>query len=257
MIPSRQLQVGDAKVHVYPDGAALCRATAEAFVTCAREAIASRGRFNVALAGGSTPKAVYALLAEQYAAAIPWENVHLFFGDERHVPPDDANSNFRMVRDSLLANASLRPVLHRIEAELPAIEAAERYAVDLVRHFGVATTEPPRFDLILLGMGTDGHTASLFPGTAALSEQTRSVVANDVPQLNTTRITLTYPVINNAAKVLFLTAGTDKAAMLRKVLRGDLVGVQYPSQFVRPRRGELIWMTDAAAAAELGQENAD
>ncbi len=240
-----------AEVRVYPDLPALTVATAATIVELGHLALAQHGRFNLALAGGSTPRGVYRHLAEHSASSLPWDQVHLFFGDERHVPPDHPDSNYRMTRESLLANPALRPHVHRIESELEPGLAADRYEVDLRAHFDVPPPAQPSFDLILLGMGTDGHTASLFPGTSALQVTDRVVVANRVPQLNTDRITLTFPCLNAARRVLFLTAGADKAAMLADVLRGDPAGTTYPSQLVQPHSGRAVWMIDEAAAKNL------
>lgn len=247
----RTLLLPHAEVRVFPDIPALTVATAALMLELGRAAIAARGRFDLALAGGSTPRGVYRHLAAQPASALPWDKVHLFFGDERHVPPDHADSNYRMTRESLLANAALQPHVHRIESELEPGLAADRYEADLRAHFKVPAPGQPSFDLILLGMGTDGHTASLFPGTSALHVTDRAVVANHVPQLNTDRITLTFPCLNAARHVLFLTAGADKAAMLAKVLRGDPTGTTYPSQSVQPHFGRPVWMIDEAAAKNL------
>lgn len=240
-----------ASVRVYEDFPALSRAAAEEFVGCGRAAIDRRGRFDVALSGGSTPRQVYSLLASACAASLSWEKVHLFFGDERHVPPDDPQSNYRMVAESLLANGAIGAVPHRIEAELPAEEAANRYEQEIRRHFEAPPPAQPRFDLILLGLGTDGHTASLFPNTTALEEKVRSVVANSVPQLRTERITLTFPALNQARHILFLASGPDKAPVLAEVLGNAKGKHAYPSMSVRPVDGELVWMIDAAAAAQF------
>jgi 6-phosphogluconolactonase len=238
-------------VRIYADFPALSRAAAEEFVRIGRAAIEERGRFDVALSGGSTPRSVYSLLASAHAASLPWEKVHLFFGDERHVPPDDPQSNYRMVCESLLATGAIKAVTHRIQAERPAEEAATRYEEELRGHFGVQPPAQPRFDLVLLGLGTDGHTASLFPNTTALQEERRVVVANSVRQLQAERITLTFPALNQARRIIFLTAGTDKAMVLAEVL-GEVKGKEhYPAQSVRPVDGELLWMLDSAAAAQL------
>jgi 6-phosphogluconolactonase len=238
-------------LQIYPDVDTLSVAAAMEFVRLARLAIQARGRFDVALAGGSTPRNVYQQLASAQAAALPWEQVHLFFGDERSVGPDDPQSNFRMVRESLLSNPAVRPITHRIASEQPAEAAASLYEVELQRHFNTQPGSHPQFDLILLGVGTDGHTASLFPNTTALAETVRAVVANNVPQLRTERITLTFPVLNQARQVLFLAAGTDKSSILEKVLRGTDGLDVYPAQKVKPMEGSLGWIVDAAAASGL------
>lgn len=252
-IPARILRFPQAAVQAYADAPALARATVEYVMRAARQAIAVHGGFSMALSGGSTPRAVYSLLAAECANALPWDRVHLFYGDERHVPPDDPNSNHRMVRETLLTAPGIRDRVHvhRIEAERPAAEAADRYEAEIQQHFAIVRGEQPAFDLVLLGMGTDGHTASLFPGTSALHETVRTVVANDVPQLNTRRITLTFPAIAKARNVVFLTAGADKAAMLRRILADNPGEPPLPCQLVRAAGGVPVWLTDVAAAATL------
>jgi len=232
---------------------ALSRAGADEFSRCAREALSAHERFVVALSGGSTPKAVFSLLADDQkdpAKCLPWERIHLFFGDERHVPPTDKDSNYRMADESLLSKISIPPQnVHRIRAELDANVAASQYETALRDLFPPKPGEWPRFDLIMLGMGPDGHTASLFPGTAALNENSRWVVANWVEKLKTWRITFTFPLINHAAEVLFLVAGDDKSQVLKEVLQGK-PGV-YPCQRVQPVNGRLLWIIDKAAARLL------
>jgi 6-phosphogluconolactonase len=176
-----------------------------------------------------------------------------FWGDERHVPPNDADSNFRMANETLLSKVPVPPAnVFPVPAENPdASAAAEAYEETLRKFFALAPGEFPRFDLILLGMGPDGHTASLFPETAALQEKSRLVVANWVEKLKTSRITLTLPVLNAARCVAFLVSGTDKATVLREVLEGSAPAEKYPSKLVRPAEGKLIWFVDRAAASEL------
>ena len=249
------------EIEVLATAADLFHAAAEEFVRLARTAIGAQGRFTVALAGGSTPKALYSLLASNYADFV-WNRVFLFFGDERHVPPTDPDSNYRMVEESLLAK--IKPAIpaenvFRVAAENPdAAAAASDYESQLRKFFelrsevrpGDRPGEFPRFDLILLGMGPDGHTASLFPDSAALDEQSRLVVANWVAKFNTHRITFTFPVLNRAAEVMFMVSGGDKADMLRQVLEGKSTP-PLPSQRVQPSDGKLLWMIDEAAAAKL------
>lgn len=242
-------------IEVLPTAADLFHAAAEEFIRAARTAIGAQGRFTVALSGGSTPKALYSLLASNYASFV-WNRVFLFFGDERHVPPTDPESNYRMVNESLLTKIAIPPEnVFRVLAENPdADAAASDYESRLRRFFEIRSEirppEFPRFDLILLGMGPDGHTASLFPDSAALDEQSRLVVANWVAKFNTHRITLTFPVLNRAAEVMFLASGADKAEMLRQVLEGKNTP-PLPSQRVQPSDGKLLWMLDEAAAAKL------
>jgi len=234
---------------VYPDAASLARAAAEHCVTLAAEAIAARGRFAIALSGGSTPRATYALLAtEEFDARVDWSRVHVFWGDERCVPPDHPDSNYRMARQALLDKTSIPTEnVHRIRGELPPDQAATAYQAELEAVLGAGG----RFDLILLGMGEDGHTASLFPGTAALHEQTRWVVAHYVDKLSAWRVTLTPVAINAAAHVTFLISGAGKAERLQEVLDGPHQPDVLPAQIVRPTDGRLLWLADAAAAVHV------
>jgi len=231
----------------------LHRTGADEFTRCAREAILARGRFAVALAGGSTPKGGYSLIAADQkdpAKGLPWDKIHIFFSDERNVPPDDKESNYRMANESLLSKVSVpQQNVHRIPAELDANAAASQYEAELRNFFKPKPRDWPRFDLIMLGMGPDGHTASLFPGTVALNEKSRWVVENWVEKFKTYRITFTFPVINHAAQVMFFVAGEDKAPVLKEVLQGK--EAVYPSQRVRPVDGRLLWIVDKAAAKLL------
>lgn len=228
--------------------AQLNRAGATEFIRAGLEAITSHGRFAVALAGGNTPRGVYSLIADEFRDALPWQKVFVFFGDERHVPPDHSDSNYRMANESLLSRLPVPSEnIFRIEAELPAEEAATRYEQRLRSFFAIQDEEWPRFDLILLGMGNDGHTASLFPGTKALSEDKKWVVANHVERLQTDRITLTFPVLNHAAEVVFLIAGDTKAAVLSQIFRSP-DSAQFAIQSVRPLNGRVVWIMDEAAA---------
>src|SRR5580700_1586921 len=208
-------------IEVLATAADLFHAAAEEFVSVARTAIGAQGRFSVALSGGSTPKALYSLLAANYAD-FAWNRVFLFFGDERHVPPTDSESNYRMVQESLLSKITIPAEnVFRVPAENPdADAAASEYEARIRRFFELKPGEFPRFDLILLGMGPDGHTASLFPDSRALDEQTHLVVANWVAKFNTHRITFAFPVLDHAAEVLFMASGVDKADMVRQVLEG-------------------------------------
>ena len=238
---------------VYPDADHLARAAAEHFATLAAEAIAARGQFTVALSGGSTPRAAYALLA---AEEVDWPRVHVFWGDERCVPPDHLDSNYRLAREALLDHVPLPAGnVHRIRGEINPEQAAADYERTLRSFFARRPEEPTaRFDLILLGMGEDGHTASLFPGTAALHEQTRWVLAHYVDKLRAWRVTLTPVVINAAAQVTFIVAGAGKADQLRQVLAGPYQPDALPAQIVRPTDGRLLWLTDEAVVAHLGGE---
>jgi 6-phosphogluconolactonase len=228
----------------------LFQAAAEEVIRVAKEAVQQRGRFTIALSGGSTPKNMYALIAAN-AGGLPWDQIFFFWSDERHVPPDDPESNYRMAHDSLLSKVPVPAAnIFRVPAEDPdAAAAAETYGQTLRKFFAAKSGEVPRFDLILLGLGPDGHTASLFPETAALQEKSRLVVANWVEKFKAHRITFTLPLLNAAREVVFLVSGTDKAAILHEVLEGK--GEKYPSQLVRPVDGKLIWFVDRAAASEL------
>ena len=245
-----------AHLTIYDDLTALTRAAAELFVSISQRAV-DQGRFCVALSGGSTPRLFYSLLATSpYRDRINWSRVEFFWGDERTVPPDDPESNYRMARETLLEHVPVQSgQIHPIPTQLgdPAATAVA-YSDELRRVLRLGRDELPRFDLILLGMGPDGHTASLFPHTAALRARGRLVVANSVPQLQTFRITLTADVINNAEHVAFLVAGEDKADALRAVLEGPRDVETYPSQIIAPTDGEVRWLVDRAAAARLSRQ---
>ena len=226
------------------------RGAAEMFVEQARRTVPVRGRFSVALAGGNTPQRTYELLAgAPYRSGVDWSHVYVFWGDERCVPPDDARSNYRMTRTALLDHVPIPASnVHRIRGELPPADGARDYETVLARHFGA---EPARFDLIFLGLGTNGHTASLFPGTSVLHEQTRRAAEVYVAELDMWRVTLTAPVLNAAAVVAFLVSGADKADVLREVLFGPRAPDRLPAQFVQPVAGEIRWLVDRAAASRL------
>jgi 6-phosphogluconolactonase len=226
----------------------LAEAAARDFATKAEAAIGERDRFSVALAGGSTPKATYEVLTRDYADELDWSKVHVFFGDERTVPADHEDSNYRMAQRTLLSRVPVGSV-HRMRGELPPTEAAAAYEEELRGFFGTSD-EPPSLDLILLGIGEDGHTASLFPETSALEVHDRWVVANPVLKLETTRLTLTVPVINSARAVNFLVAGESKAEALKQILEGDADPHECPAKLVRPPGGP-VWMVDRAAAKLL------
>lgn len=231
----------------------LFHAAADEVIHAASSAIEQRGRFTIALSGGSTPRSLYTLIAANASASLPWNQMFFFWGDERHVPPDDPESNYRMAQESLLSKVPVPAAnIFRVPAENPdAAAVADAYEQTLRKFFGVASGEFPRFDLILLGMGPDGHTASLFPETAALQEKSRLVVANWVEKFKASRITFTLPVLNAARCVAFLVSGTDKAAALHEVLEGNAPAEKYPSKLVQPADGKLIWFVDRAAASGL------
>lgn len=240
------------------DQASLNRAAAERFVRYAGNVVEKRGRFCVALAGGSTPHGLYALLAEdaRLRAAVPWAKTHFFWGDERQVPPDHADSNYRMVHELLLSRVPIPPDnVHRIAGEAADPElAAQDYERHLREFFQLLTTEFPRFDLTLLGLGADGHTASLFPGSAALEGRRRLVVTGRSPGGVANRISLSVPVFNNSSWAAFLVCGRDKAEAVRTTLCGPHDPMRQPAQLIAPVLGRLVWMLDAAAASLLPEE---
>jgi 6-phosphogluconolactonase len=231
----------------------LFEAAAEEVVHAANQAVTERGRFSVALSGGSTPRNLYNLLATNARTSLPWDRMFFFWSDERHVPPTDPESNYRMADEAMLSKIPVPAGnVFRVPAENPdAAAAAAAYEETLRRFFSLQPGQLPCFDLILLGMGPDGHTASLFPETPALQEDSRLVVANWVEKLKASRITFTLPVINAASSVAFLVSGADKAPALHAVLEGDAPGEQYPAKLVRPSDGKLIWLVDRAAASQL------
>jgi len=227
------------RLYHYPTPAVLAEAGAALFARCAHEAIRARGRFSVALAGGSTPRPLYARLAHPpYPSDVDWGRVHVFFGDERCVPPGHPHSNYRMAAAAMLDVLSLPPEnIHRIRGEAPPQQAAAEYEAALRAFFGAQ----PRFDLVLLGLGMDGHTASLFPGSAALEEQERWAAASYAPAQHAWRVTLTYPALNAARTAAFLVSGEAKRPILEAVLRGG-GETRYPAQGIRPEAGELLWL---------------
>jgi len=237
------------EIKIAPDAVTLAHEAAQEFHRLAEAAVQQQGRFAVALSGGNTPRSVYSLLAGE-PKQLPWERIHIFFGDERHVPPDHPDSNFRMASESLLSKVPIpEKNIHRIHAELDAEAAAAEYDQDLRDFFGLVNQGWPRFDLIFLGIGEDGHTASLFPGSKALSEESRRVTANWAEKFKTFRITLTFPVLNHAAEVVFLVSGASKAQILSEILRPG--AQKYPAQSVQPQNGRLLWLVDEDAGSLL------
>ena len=239
----------------WPTPAQVAAAAAQLFVDSAQVAVRTRGLARIAISGGTTPKAMFQLLADPaqpFRDAIDWSRIELFWVDERCVPPTDADSNYHMTDEALLSKVPLPPEhIFRMEGELDPEEAASRYESTLRNTFKLEGAESPAFDLLLLGMGDDGHTASLFPHTPALHELGRLAVANHVVQKETWRITLTWPVINQAREVSFLIEGDAKAAVLAEVLTGPYDPDRLPSQLIRPSNGELRFFLDDAAAARL------
>jgi 6-phosphogluconolactonase len=226
-------------VEIFDSAEELARAAAEYFVAQCPE--------TVALSGGSTPKLMFRILADQFRDEVAWSNIQFFWSDERHVPPDDPQSNYRMAEEALLSHVSVSANnVHRIRGENPdAAAAASEYEQTIV---DVTKQALPRLDLIFLGLGTDGHTASIFPGSEVLHETKRLVAAPYVGKFQTYRITMTLPLLNNGASVVFLVSGAEKAEIVKDVLQGE---PRYPAQAVNPQQGELIWMLDKAAASRL------
>ncbi len=246
----REARSASRSVVVAADLEALSQQAAGYVAQTLAAAVAARGQATIALSGGSTPRRTHELLAAPpLRDRVPWEQVHVFWGDERCVPPDHPDSNYRMAYETLLSRVPLPPRnVHRVPTELgPAVVVAAHYERELRQHFALEVEDVPRFDLILLGMGADGHTASLFPGTLALEETRRLVVPNRVDYLPHERVTFTFPVLNHARAVAFLVAGRDKAPMVAAALAGDR---RVPAARVQPTAGELRWYLDRAAAGQ-------
>jgi len=246
---------------VWPTPQEMASGAADEFVAAVNKAVEARGVARVAISGGSTPQAMFALLADRsqpYFARLPWEELYLFWVDERTVGPEDKDSNYGMTKKAMLDHVPLpASQVHRMEGELNPEEAAQRYEDLLRREFGLDRNGSPVFDFLQLGMGDDGHTASLFPHTQAIHELGKIVTANHVSQMNTWRITLTWPVINKAREVAFWIEKTSKAAILRDVLLGAYDPETKPSQLIRPESGQLSFLLDAAAAAQLPRTISD
>ncbi|HEX7077285.1 MAG TPA: 6-phosphogluconolactonase [Candidatus Eisenbacteria bacterium] len=246
------------RLRVVPDTPALAEAAAGEFLSIGAEAIRSAGRFTVALAGGNTPRLAYERIAATWRDApdgpLDWSRVQLFWGDERYVPRDDPQSNYRMAREALIVRVPVpADNIHPAPTDLPdPREAAARYEATIRGIFRLVTGGVPRFDLVLLGMGADGHTASLFPGTEALDATERLTAAVHVSALDSWRITLTLPVLNRAANVIFLVSGADKAPTLRAVVEGPAAAPPLPAQRVLPESGSLTWIADRDAAPWAG-----
>lgn len=243
------------KYHVGATPDAVALRAAEWFTQSAERAVAERGRARIAISGGSTPKVMFALLADPgqpFLKRVPWSSLDLYWVDERCVPPDHAESNYRMTKEAMLSKVPLpAEQVHRMEGELEPEVAASRYEAVIRNSFRLEGAQTPVFDLVMLGMGDDGHTASLFPHTEAINELGRLVTANCVPQKDTWRITLTWPVINQGRSVVFLIEGQEKAQVLHDVLLGPYSPEDKPSQLIRPASGRLDFLLDTAAAALL------
>jgi 6-phosphogluconolactonase len=241
----------DPEIKVVPDAAEIAHEAAERIVAAGHRAAGEGRSFSVALSGGSTPKTLFELLAgPAYKSRIDWTRVEVFFGDERTVPPDHKDSNYRMAHEALLSKVPIPgDNVYRMAGELEPHEAAKQYGQMLKEKFGEGG-----LDMVLLGMGDDGHTASLFPETEALNETKHRCVANFVPKLSTWRITLTAPFINRSKDVIFLVSGASKAARLQEVLEGPRDPRRLPSQLIQPTQGHLAWLVDAPAAGMTADE---
>ena len=246
----------DKNIHAYPNKEKLVAATTELAANCIEQAIKQNGLCNMALSGGNTPGGIFSLLASNpYRDRLDWSRLHLFWGDERMVPPEHQDSNFRLVQETLLDHIKIPDEnVHRMRGEVTPEEAAAEYAELLHNHFEVS---PPCFDLMLLGLGADGHTASLFPGTDAVEECERHVVAVFVPKLDAWRVTLTLPVLNAARKTLFLVSGKSKSEMVQRIMSNKQSAKEIPATMVNPQNGELHWMLDSDAMVLINKSARD
>jgi 6-phosphogluconolactonase len=247
---------------VWPTAEEMAAAAAEEFVSAVNKAVAARGVARVAISGGTTPQVTFAMLADRsqpYFARMPWQKLHLFWVDERTVPPDNKESNYGMTKKAMLDSVPELPAaqVHRMQGELDPEQAAQRYEQLIRSEFKLDRNDSPIFDFIQLGMGDDGHCASLFPHTPALHELAKIVTANHVPQMNTSRLTLTWPVIDKAREVSFWIEGAKKPQILHDVLLGTYDPESKPSQLIRPENGELGFLLDAAAASKLPRTISD
>jgi 6-phosphogluconolactonase len=243
------------EISISADANSLSRAAAKLIVRQIGEQLQRKEYFAIALSGGSTPKSLFNLLAKEPAfnTQVPWDKIHFFWGDERHVPPDHPESNYRMANETMLSKLPIpQENIHRVMSEnSDADNAATQYEQELHAFFHLTKGQMPRFDCILLGMGPDGHTASLFPETSALLEKERLVIANWVEKFESYRITMTAPVFNNADCVIFMVSGEKKAETLQAVLQGEKQPYHFPAQLIQPAHGRLLWIIDRAAARKL------
>lgn len=243
-------------IQIFENSEELSRVAAEQFASLAVEAVRDKGLFTVALAGGSTPRNLYAFLSspeKPFRAQLPWDRIFFFWGDERHVPPDHPDSNYRMAAETMLSGVTVPSEnIFRIKGEIAvAAKAADEYEETLREFFRLSEGQLPRFDLILLGIGPDGHTASIFPGSDVINETRRLVVAPWIDKLKTSRVTLTPPVLNNAEAVIFLVSGSEKANALHSVLEGDYQPERLPAQVIRQNKSNVLWLVDQEAASML------
>lgn len=246
--------MGEPKIVILNEPQELFVHAAEEIAHVAGEAVCTHGEFTISLSGGSTPAATFELLATRFQYSVDWKEVQFFWGDERCVPPDNKESNYGMADRTLLSKIELRPEqVHRMRGELAPEQGALDYEENLRRSFSIGADELPRFDLILLGLGDNRHTASLFPGNPAIHESKRMVVAVDVDAEPRQRLSFTPPIINNALRVMFLVAGKNKAEAVRDVIEGPRDPDKFPAQIVAPLDGELIWFLDAGAASLLSK----
>jgi 6-phosphogluconolactonase len=247
--------MSQAEIKVFPEPAGIAESAAARIVDAAGEAIALSGRFTLALSGGSTPKLLHEVLATKYRDAIEWSRVEIFFGDERCVPPDNIESNYRMARETLLSRVPIPgDNIYRMRGEMDPNEAAKEYGLMLKEKFGDSSEKGGGLDLVLLGMGEDGHTLSLFPGTAAVCETHHRCVANYAEHSTTGkswRVTLTAPFVNRSREVLVLVAGAPKASVLAQVLEGSPDPERFPIALIQPASEKLTWLVDAAAAGMM------
>ena len=240
------------QLRVYPTRNAVAQAAAAQFVAAAERAQTARERFAVALSGGNTPRDLFRTLVDDYGTTIDWVHTHVFWGDERCVPLDDVENNAHMARQTLLDHVQI-PMnnIHRIQTELDPKAAAADYERTLHQYFGARGLQQPRFDLVLLGLGPEGHTASMFPGSPALHETERWVSEVYVEKLDSWRVTLTPVALNAATKVIFLVVGEEKAGILKQVLSDPKQPDLYPAQIIDPPQGQVLWIADEAAASQL------
>ena len=226
---------------------------AQTIADAAKTAVESRGKFTISLSGGSTPKKLYELMASpEWASKIPWNKTEFFWGDERYVPSWDSSSNFHMTQQAMLSKVSVPPErVHRVLTEKEPNEAATLYDQEIRRVVPAGADGVPVFDMMLLGLGTNGHTASLFPYQPGLHEKTKLVFAEEIDEVKMTRLSMSVPLINAARQIVFLALGDDKASVIRDVVTGPFDPERLPAQLVRPSQGELLWIVDSASAAKL------
>jgi len=244
--------MSEAKITVLDDPQSVYVHAAEEIAHFAGEDICIHAEFTIALSGGNTPAAVYELLGTRFKLSVDWKEVRFFWGDERCVAPDDKLSNYAMAKRTLLSHLTLRnDQVHRIQGELPPEEAARSYEEELKRAFNLGEGELPRFGLVMLGLGENRHTLSLFPGNPAINETNRMVVPVDVDATPRKRVTFTPPVANNAARAMFIATGKAKAEAVRDIIEGPRDPSRFPAQIIQPSDGELIWLLDKEAASLL------